>query len=127
MTKDGETPARATSLAPVTGDTISAETCLMYNVSAGARPMSLLPGASPAATDATVSNPLHGLQREVPFTSFDATHVGPVDAGHVREGLLAALALLPVAAQVDAQGPLEVSFHDPHRAELLLDGLHTDK
>lgn len=54
--------------------------------------------------------PLDALERQVALSALDPTHVGPVDAKDVGEGFLAEAARLPVGAQVQADGALQVSF-----------------
>lgn len=67
------------------------------------------------------------LQCEVAFAAFEAAHVGPVDTDDVGEGFLGEAALLPVAAQVRADVPLEVAFHPSNGSGMILVGLQTYK
>jgi hypothetical protein len=43
-----------------------------------------------------LGNPLQALERQVPLAPLDASHVGPVDAQHLGERLLAEAASLAV-------------------------------
>ena len=69
---------------------------------------------------------LHRSKGEVAFAAFDAAHVGAVHAETVSECFLAQAPVLPVAAEVRAEPPLQVAFHDGFDAAgLLLYGLQT--
>jgi hypothetical protein len=51
-------------------------------------------------------DPFDRTEREVPFASFEAPHVGAVDADRERECLLRESSFDPVGAQVAADGAL---------------------
>lgn len=55
-------------------------------------------------------DPLDTLQGQVPFASFDAAHVGPMDLKDIGEGFLAQSAGISYRPQVPADGALQVSF-----------------
>ena len=56
-----------------------------------------------------VSDPLQALQRQVAFSSFDATHVGTVHTEDFSEGFLAETLRQTVGAQVRAYRPLQIT------------------
>jgi hypothetical protein len=66
-----------------------------------------------------------GAEGEVAFPAFEAAHVGAVDAELFGEGFLGEASFLSVAAEVGADGALEVALHVADPARLLLDGLQT--
>lgn len=59
-------------------------------------------------------DPLDALQRQIPLSSLDAAHVGPMDLKDIGEGLLAQSAGLSNRPQVPADGALQVSFGHRH-------------
>ncbi|OJX98224.1 MAG: hypothetical protein BGO96_03220 [Micrococcales bacterium 73-15] len=70
-------------------------------------------------------DPLERLQRQVPLAALDTAHVGPMDAEHVSELLLAQPALHPDQAQVLSDPSLQLTFHTDHVAGPLLMNLQT--
>lgn len=69
-----------------------------------------------------------GPQRQVAFTAFEAAHVGPMKPQDVSHRFLGKAARLPVATQVQADDPLQISFgHCPEASGMLPLGLQTYK
>jgi len=67
-------------------------------------------------------------QREVPLAPLGSAHVGPVDAQHLGEGLLAQPARLAVGTKIVADVALQIALHEGKDGPApLLDSLHTYK
>lgn len=78
-----------------------------------------------AVTPDRAGDLLDRAKREVTLPSFDAAHVGAVDAELVGEGFLAETEGLAVAAQVASEDLLQLTSHVIEPRVVLLEGLHT--
>lgn len=71
------------------------------------------------------SQPLDRLEREVPLTPLEATHIGAMNANQVSKRFLAQSASLAAGAQIASHSPLKLAFHAFERGGSLLDDLQT--